>query len=467
MRFLLFALSLIVAGAAHAQTPGPVPVSVPDTILYAEPGTVAGTPVSIPVYVGADVTDRGIQSADIVVRYNAAVLTVTSVTVSDLVPSGCSRVTNVRDAAEGGFKEAVATVACSSSTPFAGGPGPLVTLGGALVGGERTDLTLVDETPFNEGNVAAEVTSGVLRVVTDPDPAIGEIGAVTIEEDGTARVEIALSDADTPLEDLTVTAASGNTGVVASDGIAVGACENDDAACRALTITPLPDATGTATITVTVTDSDDRSDDASRTFDLTVTPVNDAPTVASPLADQSVRVGEAAEPVSLAAAFADVDGDALVYTAVSSDPETAAVSVENGTLTVTPVAEGDATVTVTAADPDGLEASDSFAVDVMRGVSTTPDPGAPVFALRGVYPNPSAGTARVALDLPAAAEVRVEVFDVVGRRVLGAAGSLPAGAARSLPLNADVLPPGVYVCRVVAETGGAQEVAVGRLTIVD
>jgi subtilisin family serine protease len=88
------------------------------------------------------------------------------------------------------------------------------------------------------------------------------------------------------------------------------------------------------------------------------------------------------------------------------------------------------------------------------------------FALHGAWPNPSAGSAQIALDLPTAAEVRVEVFDAIGRRVHLIEGTFQAGARRTVSLGANALPSGVYVYRVTAETETGTEGAAGRMTVV-
>ena len=68
--------------------------------------------------------------------------------------------------------------------------------------------------------------------------------------------------------------------------------------------------------------------------------------------------------VDLSGALRDPDGDALTYRATSSAPAVATVALSGTTLTVTPVAAGTALVTVTATDPGGLSASQSFRVRV-------------------------------------------------------------------------------------------------------
>ena len=89
---------------------------------------------------------------------------------------------------------------------------------------------------------------------------------------------------------------------------------------------------------------------------------NNPPTVATPLADRTLLVGETLE-VDVSAAFDDHDDDELTYTAVSDEPAAASVTLSEATLTLTGAAPGTATVTVTASDGED-SASDVFTVTV-------------------------------------------------------------------------------------------------------
>ena len=160
-----------------------------------------------------------------------------------------------------------------------------------------------------------------------------------VNESGTHQASLSgvFSDADS--DALTVTAASSDEAVatvsVASDG-------------SSLTVSA--QARGTATITVTADDGQGGTVDD--TFAVTV---KAGPVVASALTDVSGLETGSTQEVSLAGVFSDADGDALTISAASSDESKATVTVasDGSGLILSGVAEGTATITVTAQDSDG------------------------------------------------------------------------------------------------------------------
>ena len=118
---------------------------------------------------------------------------------------------------------------------------------------------------------------------------------------------------------------------------------------------------GTATITVTATDPYGLA--AQQVF--TVTVPNRPPVATEPIPDVTLTTLDVAH-VDLSLHFSDPDGDSLTYTAAVEDPAVASVVVDGSRLEVSPLASGETSVTVTAADPGGGRAEASFTVRVTR-----------------------------------------------------------------------------------------------------
>ncbi|RFT97200.1 RTX toxin [Paenibacillus jamilae] len=170
--------------------------------------------------------------------------------------------------------------------------------------------------------------------------------------DGIKTVSLAGVFADEDSDALTYTTTSMNVGVAT---VAVNGSD--------LKITPVN--AGTATITVTADDGNGGTVDTN--FTLTVTPppaVNHAPVVQSTINDISTEAGAMDTTIGLASTFADEDLDSLTYSADSSGPGVATVSVTGDQLSITPLAVGSATVTVTADDGKGGTVQTIFQVTV-------------------------------------------------------------------------------------------------------
>ena len=149
-------------------------------------------------------------------------------------------------------------------------------------------------------------------------------------------------------DSLTYAAASSNADVatVAASGDSV-------------TVTAL--AKGPVTITVTATDGEGLAGE--QRFEVTVP--NRAPEVVGTLPPRTIAAGET-EPVAVSPYFRDPDGDPLTYTATSDSPDVATVAVTEGVLLIRAVADGTATITVTATDPEEAAVATSFDVTVVR-----------------------------------------------------------------------------------------------------
>jgi hypothetical protein len=105
--------------------------------------------------------------------------------------------------------------------------------------------------------------------------------------------------------------------------------------------------------------------------------------------------------------------------------------------------------------PDAYEAvfwMDDFKVGIpaeTNDVAGRPDAPLPVrLTLAANYPNPFNPSTRIAYGLPVAEYVRLEVFDLNGRRVDVLTDGLQEAGWHEATFNAEGLPSGMYVCRV-------------------
>ncbi|SHE71611.1 Ig-like domain (group 2), partial [Desulforamulus putei DSM 12395] len=112
---------------------------------------------------------------------------------------------------------------------------------------------------------------------------------------------------------------------------------------------------------------DDKSGDA-----------NNAPTVTNPINDITGTAGGEAVTIDASGTFEDQDGDSLTLTAASSDESIATVTVNGTDIVVTPVAEGTATITVTADDGNGGKVNTTF--DIVVSAAPAPANNAPTVA---------------------------------------------------------------------------------------
>ena len=202
------------------------------------------------------------------------------------------------------------------------------------------------------------VTVGTNR---SPEP-VGTLAALALRvEDGASSVDVATAFQDVDGDALTYAASSSDESVAT-------------VSVSGSTVTVTPVSGGSAMIAVTATDAGGSATSARQSFKATV--VNRAPVATAALVDLTLRVGEAAATVDAAAVFADADGDALKYSASSSNGSVATVSLKWGELTVKPVGGGTAEITVTATDVVGSNQSASRSFDVVvpgaRGVTAAP-----------------------------------------------------------------------------------------------
>ena len=132
--------------------------------------------------------------------------------------------------------------------------------------------------------------------------------------------------------------------------------------------TPARDYHGPDRFTYVVTDGEGATATAAVT--LTIIPVNDAPAAVGAIPAQRLEEGAGADVVRLtvdvSAFFQDVDGDELTYSALSSNADVATVGMTGSRITISASGEGQATIAVTARDPEGRLATQTVEVTVER-----------------------------------------------------------------------------------------------------
>ena len=97
--------------------------------------------------------------------------------------------------------------------------------------------------------------------------------------------------------------------------------------------------------------------------------MNNPPVVANAVAAQSLTLGGGAFSLNVSAqpaVFTDGDGDPLSYGATSGDESIATVSLQGSSITIVAAGDGSTTITLTADDDDGGEASIQINVQVVR-----------------------------------------------------------------------------------------------------
>lgn len=248
-----------------------------------------------------------------------------------------------------------------------------VTLGGT---GANRNVTAVPAASLSgTTTITLSVSDGSLTTTTSFDitvidladpPTISAIGDVTINEDAaTAAIPFTIADPDTPT--LTVTTSSDNQTLVPDANIALSGTGN----ARTVTVTPAANQNGVATITVSVSDG---TNVVNEVFTVTVTPVNDLPTI-GPISDRTVNEDTPTGNINFTVGDLETAPATLVVGASSDNTTLIPNSPTNlvlagtgagRTINIVPATNqfGIANITVTVEDGDGATATRVFVVTV-------------------------------------------------------------------------------------------------------
>jgi hypothetical protein len=215
----------------------------------------------------------------------------------------------------------------------------------------------------NNGGASNNITSQTFTVtvnsVNNP-PTLNSLANVTINENA-AQQTVNLSGISTgatnEIQTLTVTATSSNPGLIPNPTVTY----TSPNATGSIAFTPVTFGSGSATITVTVNDGGASNNIISRSFAVTVNPVNQPPTI-NPVANITINENAPQQTVNLAGitSGATNENQTLTVTATSSNPAlipnpTVTYTSPNttGSLAFTPVAFGFGAATLTVTINDG------------------------------------------------------------------------------------------------------------------
>ena len=229
------------------------------------------------------------------------------------------------------------------------------------VSGTATITVLVRDPDGGQGQQQFLVTVDPVNDL----PTISSIPNVTTAEDfPTALLSFTVGDIETPPEDLQLTVSTSDPDLLPVDGVAI----QGTGARRTVRVTPGANQTGVGTVTLTVTDADGAS--TNKSFQVTVTPINDAPDIL-PIDDQVSDQDQVAGPIPFTVIDADDTNLSFVVTSTNQDlvrdeDITIDGSGADRTITLIPqyLAYGNTTISITVSDPAGLKDTESFLLTV-------------------------------------------------------------------------------------------------------
>ena len=147
-----------------------------------------------------------------------------------------------------------------------------ITLNSSTIGDFNETVTIISNDPDN-GSFSFPIRATVIASTNTP-PIISSIADLNINEDETSGlVNFTISDEESNLDDLVLTATSDSLDLVGASGIILGGSGGD----RNIQITPMANANGVTEITIEVTDDDGTT--TSTSFTVTINAVNDAPII--------------------------------------------------------------------------------------------------------------------------------------------------------------------------------------------
>jgi len=251
----------------------------------------------------------------------------------------------------------------ASSTSLSTGTGLLLNLNFTVQGdaGETSDIILA-KAIFNNDNVS--VSNGTFAVMQNTLPTFTGIASQTGNEDTTISMNFTIHDNESNPCDIPLTIESSDETLLPNSAITFSCVTGD----INLLMTPLTNQSGVATLTITATDNALKT---VRSFNLTVTEINDAPVLNNPISNRIATEGTPYAFTFDANTFDDVDpDDVLTYIAKQSNgnalPAWLSFNSATRTFSGTPLNTdvGTIVITITATDTSSEAVTDTFELTV-------------------------------------------------------------------------------------------------------
>jgi hypothetical protein len=212
-------------------------------------------------------------------------------------------------------------------------------------------LTITISDPLN---LSAVSTVDLTITSVNDSPVISSISDQSTSEDTAfAPISITITDIEDTSCSMDIIITSSDTSIIPDENISY-TC---NASTYTLAITPAANQNGLVTLSLTVTDSGALV--ACRSFDLTVTAVNDPPMISSLINSQSLNEGES---IDITLTASDTEGDSLSLTVVSANQSLIQDNnfeiSNNGstyTITITPLENQSGTTDITISVSDGTD----------------------------------------------------------------------------------------------------------------
>lgn len=240
---------------------------------------------------------------------------------------------------------------------------------------DDSETAIVEIVSVSGGDSATEngTQEQTITIIDDDDPnttpTINDFSNITIFEDsGLRNYDLNISDVEG--DELNVTIDSNNTSLLTVSSSLSTLVQGDyDGVVLNFSTNTVLNANGVARITINVTDS--ASNTISKSFNVNVTAINDAPTI-STISKKVYVKNFQDQNISINAQ--DVEGDLLTYNVTIANPNLADVNNTNEIITIKSIQEQSGTTNINITVSDGnLTSSSSFELQILSSTDISDD----------------------------------------------------------------------------------------------